>query len=43
MKTAGSAALALFLAASGCCNARTVVKQEPFEGQMLPGSAGNRR
>ena len=39
MKTiVGSAALALFLAASGACNAQTVVKQEPFEGNMVPGS-----
>jgi hypothetical protein len=38
MKTVGSAALALFLAASGSGNAQTVVKQEPLEGQMLPGS-----
>jgi hypothetical protein len=38
MKTiVGSAALALFLAAGGSCNAQTVVKQEPFDGQMLPG------
>jgi hypothetical protein len=38
MKTVGSAALALFLGASGSCNAQTLVKQEPLEGQMLPGS-----
>ena len=39
MKTiVGSAALALFLAASGACNAQAVVKQEPFEGNMVPGS-----
>jgi hypothetical protein len=38
MKTiVGSAALALFLVASGSCNAQMVVKQEPFEGKMLPG------
>ena len=34
----GSAAFALFLIASGPCNAQTVVKQEPFEGNMSPGS-----
>jgi hypothetical protein len=34
----GSAAFALFLVASGSCNAQTVVKQEPFEGNMSPGS-----
>ena len=34
----GSAALAVLLAASGFCKAETVVKQEPFEGQMLPGA-----
>jgi hypothetical protein len=39
MKTiAGSAALALLLTASGFCHAQTVVKQEPFEGKMSPGS-----
>ena len=34
----GSAALAVLLAASGSWQAETVVKQEPFEGQMLPGA-----
>ena len=34
----GSAALAVLLAASSFCKAETVVKQEPFEGQMLPGA-----
>ena len=28
----------LILAASGACHAQTVVKQEPFEGMMTPGS-----
>jgi hypothetical protein len=37
MKTIVSAALILFLAASGCCNAQPVIKQEPFDGQMSPG------
>jgi hypothetical protein len=37
MKTIVSVALILFLAASGCCNAQPVVKQEPFDGQMSPG------
>jgi Family of unknown function (DUF6719) len=34
----GSVAFALFFVASGSCNAQTVVKQEPFEGNMSPGS-----
>jgi hypothetical protein len=34
----GLAAFALVLVASGSCNAQTVVKQEPFEGSMSPGS-----
>jgi len=34
----GSPALALFLAASCACDAQTVVKQEPFDGMMTPGS-----
>jgi hypothetical protein len=38
MKTIVSVALILFLAASGCCNAQPVVKQEPFDGRMVPGA-----
>ena len=39
MKTIiGSVALTLFLAASGACHAQTVVKREPFDGMMTPGS-----
>jgi hypothetical protein len=34
----GSAVVALLLAASGFCRAQTVVKQEPFEGMMVPGA-----
>jgi hypothetical protein len=30
--------VALSLTASGACHAQTVVKQEPFEGMMTPGS-----
>ena len=37
MKVVGSVALALLLALSGACNAQTVVKQEPFDGKMVPG------
>jgi hypothetical protein len=33
----GLAALILFIAAGGACNAQPVVKQEPFDGQMVPG------
>jgi hypothetical protein len=36
-KIVGSVALALFLASSGSCNAQAVVKQEPWEGKMVPG------
>jgi hypothetical protein len=35
-QTAQLAALAYLLAADGSCNARPVVKQEPFDGKMLP-------
>jgi hypothetical protein len=38
MTTIVSVALILLLAASGCCNAQPVVKQEPFDGQMAPGA-----
>ena len=34
----GLAAFALAFAAIGPCNAQTVVKQEPFEGNISPGS-----
>jgi hypothetical protein len=34
----GSAVVALLLAASGACDAQTVVKREPFEGMMVPGA-----
>jgi hypothetical protein len=37
MKIIGSVALALFLASIGSCNAQTIVKQEPWEGKMVPG------
>jgi hypothetical protein len=37
-QTAPLAALACLLAASGPCNAQPVVKQEPFDGKMLPGA-----
>jgi hypothetical protein len=30
--------LACLLAAGGSCNAQPVVKQEPFDGKMLPGA-----
>jgi hypothetical protein len=35
--TIGSAAMALLLGASCVSHAQTVVKQEPFEGKMVPG------
>jgi hypothetical protein len=38
MKTIVSVALLLLLAASSSCNAQPVVKQEPFDGQMVPGT-----
>ena len=37
MKIVGSVAIALVLASSGSCKARTVVKQEPMEGKIVPG------
>ncbi len=37
MKVIGSVALALLLGLGGACSAQTVVKQEPFEGKMVPG------
>jgi hypothetical protein len=40
MKTlmTGLAALILFVTAGGACNAQPVVKQEPFDGLMVPGA-----
>jgi hypothetical protein len=37
-QTAQLAALACLLAAGGSCNAQPVVKQQPFDGKMLPGA-----
>jgi hypothetical protein len=37
-QTAPLAALACLLAVGGPCNAQPVVKQEPFDGKMLPGA-----
>jgi hypothetical protein len=37
MKIVGSVAFALVLASNGSCKARTVVKQEPMEGKVVPG------
>jgi hypothetical protein len=37
-QTIALAVLAYLLAADGSCNAQPVVKQEPFDGLMVPGA-----
>jgi hypothetical protein len=34
----GLTAVILFVTAGAACNAQPVVKQEPFDGQMVPGA-----
>jgi hypothetical protein len=43
MKTViGSAALVMFLAASGSCNSQTVLKREPMMMEAAPGDKSNK-